>query len=231
MHLLACAEVSCPGGEDLSTHLLRACVGVGVVAAHRSSSGIGERIFPLLIDKRAESFHYDSCNFKVQKNRGSCARISVCREFKLQQSYTLEASFCGASQGRNKNAQFTTCDFEEMGINFCEALSDLVSKAGRPLVRVAQRELEASHPQKMKREREKQRNSGSGRKDSSKGDGGSGVAGWASYSQLEGWDTTGSDGPTDNGTKAGGRRPSAKGSGAAKRPTRRRSINKRPSFG
>ena len=55
-----------------------------------NSTGISERIFPKLCDQCGRSFNFDSCCFKVQKSRGSCARINVWRECNLQQSYTLE---------------------------------------------------------------------------------------------------------------------------------------------
>jgi hypothetical protein len=49
------------------------------------------------------------------------------KELKLQQSYTLEASFCGASLGPYAGTHFMTQDFEDMGLRFCEALWDKVS--------------------------------------------------------------------------------------------------------
>ena len=53
--------------------------------------------------------------------------VAVFKELKLQQSYTLEASFCGASLGPYKGTHFMTQDFEDMGLRFCEALWDKVS--------------------------------------------------------------------------------------------------------
>jgi hypothetical protein len=47
----------------------------------------------------------------------------VCwREFKIQNSYTLEASFCGATQGAGKGLHFTTGDLENMGVSICKSL-------------------------------------------------------------------------------------------------------------
>ena len=41
------------------------------------ASGVGERVFPRLCGDRCDNFNFDSCAFRVQKNRSSCARITV----------------------------------------------------------------------------------------------------------------------------------------------------------
>jgi hypothetical protein len=59
-----------------------------------------ERIFPLLFAKNYENFSFDSCNFVVQKAREATARVVMWKEFSLINSFTLETTFCGATNGR-----------------------------------------------------------------------------------------------------------------------------------
>ena len=113
-------------------------------------TGLAAHLFPRLCASRGENFNFDFCSFRVQKNKSSCARITVNKEVRLPQSYTLEASFCGASQGPNKDYHFTVRDFEEMGLRVCQALWDRVSEAGKPRVSQMQREREVLYPARLK---------------------------------------------------------------------------------
>jgi len=51
-------------------------------------------------------------------------RVVLFREFALANSYTLEASFCGADFGRHADFHFNTEHLTEIGHNFCEAILD-----------------------------------------------------------------------------------------------------------
>lgn len=81
-----------------------------------------ERVFPLLFDKNTDSLSFKDCCFAVQKDRETTGRVVVWREFNVINSFTLEASFCGASAGKYKDCHFTPNQLIEVGRGFCEVL-------------------------------------------------------------------------------------------------------------
>lgn len=88
------------------------------------SSGIREKIFPRLLCRSSDCFNFDDCCFKIQKSKESTARVVVYREFSIYNSFTLEASFCGADFGPLGDQHFTTKHLEEMGYMMCDAILD-----------------------------------------------------------------------------------------------------------
>ncbi|CAD7956013.1 unnamed protein product [Amoebophrya sp. A25] len=81
-----------------------------------------ERLFPKLLSQRSDYFSFDDCNFKRVKE--STARCVVYKEFGIANSFTLEASFCGANIGKLKNAHFNTKHLEDIGRDLCVTLLD-----------------------------------------------------------------------------------------------------------
>lgn len=71
-----------------------------------------ERIFPRLLWKISQNFSFRDCNFAMQQSKMSTARIVVFKEFGLTNSFTLEASFCGADFGRNAGKHFNIKQLE-----------------------------------------------------------------------------------------------------------------------
>ena len=103
-----------------------------------------ERIYPLLFSKNSENFSFNGCNFTVQKARESTARVVMWREFNLINSFTLETTFCGPTDGRYQDCHFTINILKECGRLFCRTLLDYASN--EPKVREAIRELETMFP-------------------------------------------------------------------------------------
>jgi hypothetical protein len=69
-------------------------------------------------------FSYDYSRFKVQRNKEHTARISLWRELRISNIYTMEASFCGpkpilSDQDTLLNYHFTVDDLKEIGKNLC----------------------------------------------------------------------------------------------------------------
>ena len=63
---------------------------------------IQEKIFPWLLKRNApDAFSFAMSSFKVQKSKENTARVVCWREFGLINSFTLEASFGGPSEGAN----------------------------------------------------------------------------------------------------------------------------------
>ena len=66
------------------------------------------------------------------------------REFNLINSFTLETTFCGPTDGRYQDCHFTITILKDCGLIFCRTLLDYASN--EPKVREAIRELETMFP-------------------------------------------------------------------------------------
>lgn len=93
------------------------------------------RIFPYLMSKIAGShiFSYEYSRFKVQRCKEYTARVTLWREIKTPNIFTLEASFCGPKpdgsnliakplDGENLNYHYTVADLMEVGTKLCQTL-------------------------------------------------------------------------------------------------------------
>nr|XP_015198902.1 PREDICTED: cytosolic carboxypeptidase 4 isoform X2 [Lepisosteus oculatus] len=85
----------------------------------------GYRTLPKVLDRIAPAFSFNSCNFLVEKSRGSTARVVVWREMGVQRSYTMESTYNSCNQGVYKGLQLGTRELEEMGAKFCQSLLSL----------------------------------------------------------------------------------------------------------
>jgi hypothetical protein len=75
------------------------------------------------------------------------------REFNLINSFTLETTFCGPSEGRLQDCHFNVNTLKECGAMFCRTLLDYASN--EPKVRETIRELESLFPPEEKPAKEK----------------------------------------------------------------------------
>ena len=80
------------------------------------------RLFPFIMSKVLDSFSYEASRFSIHKSKESTARVSMWKELKIPAVYTMEASFCGPSIGKNAGLHFTTEHFMESGKKLCLAL-------------------------------------------------------------------------------------------------------------
>ena len=78
----------------------------------------------MLFHKNTEHFSFNNCNFNVQKAREATARVVMWKEFSLINSFTLECSFCGPTNGLHKDCHFTIGILKNMGKMFCVTLID-----------------------------------------------------------------------------------------------------------
>ncbi|KAL0248382.1 hypothetical protein GEMRC1_003618 [Eukaryota sp. GEM-RC1] len=81
-----------------------------------------ERVFPRLLASNAPAFSFGDCSFRVQKSKQNSARVVVWKEFNILNSFTMEASFCGASIGPQAGHHFTQDDLKDMGRAFVNAI-------------------------------------------------------------------------------------------------------------
>ncbi|XP_040201594.1 cytosolic carboxypeptidase 3 isoform X1 [Rana temporaria] len=97
------------------------CKGRGVQNGGRRLS---ERLFPFILSKNSpDKFCFSGCKFKVQRNKEGTGRV-VMWKMGIQNSYTLEATFCGSTLGNRRGTHFSTKDLESLGQHFCDALLD-----------------------------------------------------------------------------------------------------------
>ncbi|XP_077325302.1 cytosolic carboxypeptidase 3 isoform X2 [Lithobates pipiens] len=97
------------------------CKGRGV---QNGSRRLSERLFPFILSKNSpDKFSFSGCKFKVQRNKEGTGRV-VMWKMGIQNSYTLEATFCGSTLGNRRGTHFSTKDLERLGQHFCDALLD-----------------------------------------------------------------------------------------------------------
>ena len=77
-----------------------------------------------MMSQNHSSFSYEDWNFNVQKDKESTGRVVVNREYNVNNSFTLEASFFGSDIGKYKNWHFTPTQLREVGRAFCIALNE-----------------------------------------------------------------------------------------------------------
>ncbi|KAK3735677.1 hypothetical protein QZH41_011997 [Actinostola sp. cb2023] len=90
------------------------------------SNFLEERLFPWMMSQKApDKFSFQGCKFIVRKCKESTARVVMWRQLGIMNSFTMEATFCGANFGdMEKGRHFNTHDFEDMGRHFCEVLME-----------------------------------------------------------------------------------------------------------
>ena len=80
------------------------------------------KLFPYILSKISPTFSYEDSRFGVQKSKESTLRVSLFKELKIPNIFTLEASFCGGSIGKYSNMHYSGQILAEMGRDLCRAL-------------------------------------------------------------------------------------------------------------
>ena len=80
------------------------------------------KLFPFVLSKVSPVFSFNGSRFGVQKSKESTLRVSLFKELKIPNIYTLEASFCGADSGKYKNYHFTGEILADMGRDLCKSI-------------------------------------------------------------------------------------------------------------
>ena len=89
-------------GASNSTGIL----GNGITQGNLQNLTLKEKVFPWLFGQNCQDFSFHTCMFGVHKSKDSTGRVVVFREFSVTNSYTLECSFCGPTQGINQGTHF-----------------------------------------------------------------------------------------------------------------------------
>lgn len=109
------------------------------------NNSLREKIFPGLLCRSSECFSFDDCCFKIQRSKESTARVVAYRELSVVNSFTLEASFCGADFGPLGDQHFTIRHLEEMGYMVCDAILDFCDPDQTKVMQVC-KELQVLFP-------------------------------------------------------------------------------------
>lgn len=64
------------------------------------------RVFPFIMSKLCDFFSFEYSRFSVHKSKEATARVTLWRELKIPNVFTMEASFCGADKGEFKDKHF-----------------------------------------------------------------------------------------------------------------------------
>jgi len=87
-----------------------------------SNDWAGTWIFPFIMSKLLDYFSYNYSRFNYSKYKESTAWISLFKELKIPNVFTMEASFLGPDTGEFKGKHFNTSHFEKSGQVLLEAL-------------------------------------------------------------------------------------------------------------
>lgn len=90
--------------------------------SQKNDTKLKERVFPYLVEKQAEVFSYSDCSFAVQRAKEGTGRVVGWKELNIQNSFTIEASFCGSDFGKYADLHFNTMMLQELGPHLCETI-------------------------------------------------------------------------------------------------------------
>ena len=106
-----------------------------------------EKVFPCLLSKNCDIFSFNDSSFTIHKLKETTGRVVMWKEFSISNSYTLEASFCGADYGKFADYHFNTELLQEVGSAFCQTLYDMFDP-DQSKVKVVLEELDILFPKK-----------------------------------------------------------------------------------
>lgn len=77
-----------------------------------SKNNLLAKVIPYELGRNNKSFSFNDSHFRIEKNKGSTARVVFYQDFEIPHSYTLEASFFRA---KYKKEHFVETDLERIG--------------------------------------------------------------------------------------------------------------------
>jgi len=106
-----------------------------------------EKLFPNLLSKNCNIFSFSDTCFTVQKSKESTGRVVAWKDLGIQNSYTLEASFCGSDFGVFADYHFNREMLEDVGHQFCQTIYDFC-EPDQVKVKKSMEELEIAYLEK-----------------------------------------------------------------------------------
>jgi len=96
------------------------------------------KLLPMLLALRAPNlFSMEQCVWTFSKQKEGTARVVFWRQFNIQNAFTMESSFCGATMGSLKGFHFNVEHYLQMGAKFVAALYDVAADTNEAKVRLA----------------------------------------------------------------------------------------------
>ena len=102
-------------------------MGIFMYGCENPESPSDTRIIPRILSKLTTCFKYNLCSFRMQKSKESTLRISMFKELKIPNIFTLESSFCGSD-----GFHYSVEDLMNMGKNLCISLLITANIGGIP---------------------------------------------------------------------------------------------------
>jgi len=88
----------------------------------RHVAGEWSRAFPFIFSQQHSLFSYQNSHFSVTKTKGSTGRVVVWHELGVANSFTLEASFCGAAEGPGEPFHYHIGHLTKTGRRLCKTI-------------------------------------------------------------------------------------------------------------
>lgn len=82
-------------------------------------------VLAAILHQVSPAFTFESCCFDVERSKEATARVTAWRQLGIRLSYTYECSTAGCDQGMYAGYHLGVAQLEELGMQFCEALSRL----------------------------------------------------------------------------------------------------------
>ena len=101
-----------------------------------------EKILPLIMSKLSSEFSFEECTFHITKKKEGTARVVNWSELGVALSYTIEASFLGASPLGDGN--YTINQYQELGLMLLRAVHEYINP-NQAFVQSMVSELTAMH--------------------------------------------------------------------------------------
>ncbi|VDK44264.1 unnamed protein product [Anisakis simplex] len=86
-------------------------------------------LLPHLLSQVSRSFSFSECCFNITKAKESSARVVLWRQFGINCVYTMEATYCGYSNGPYANNHIGIFELKEIGRDLCIALLAMKKKS------------------------------------------------------------------------------------------------------
>ena len=83
------------------------------------------KAFPYLLSHNSDFFSFPDCSFSISSSKSRTLRVVMFRELGINNTFTVEASFCGNNFGKYKNFQLSIKMLQKFGTDFAKCLLSL----------------------------------------------------------------------------------------------------------
>ena len=91
------------------------------------------KAFPYLLSHQSDFFSFPDCNFSISSSKSRTLRVVMFKELGINNTFTVEASFCGNNFGKYKNFQLSIKMLQKFGCDFAKCLLSLEDCLNLPI--------------------------------------------------------------------------------------------------